>query len=80
MVLLVEEYDTTTSAIFTLHLQSMRWVRLKGTLRCVETAATAAKGLTRTKLSLPKHIPFNPAAKGNPSMLMTGAHLYVIGT
>ena len=80
LVLLVEEYETTTSAIFTLHLRSMRWARLKGTLRCEAATAVGTKTPKTTQLlSLPKHIPFNPAAKGNPSMLMMGKNLYVIG-
>lgn len=71
LILVLEDYATSTMDAYVLHLRSMRWIRLKG----FSSHAT----IPQEDVLLPVDEPFNPPARGNATLVRCGEHLYVIG-
>ncbi|TRY68422.1 hypothetical protein TCAL_02508 [Tigriopus californicus] len=71
LILVLEDYATSTMDAYVLHLRSMRWIQLKG--------YSSHGTVPQEDVLLPVDEPFNPPARGNGTLVRSGEHLYVIG-
>ena len=72
LMVVSEEYEKACAAVFVLHLRSMRWERCRGTI------SRSSVLNCHPDLTLPRDIPFDPPAVGNPTVTLSPVGTAVI--